>query len=149
PNAEIFGGYSFAHMGSENLNKGWVGSVTGNFTNWFGIEGDVNGQYLTQDEVVVSGTSVVSATSKLNILAYRAGPRFSLRSGDGPVTPFVHVLVGGAHTTLSGSANVSGTNYSVSQSADGFASLAGGGIDIGKGPVAARAQVDYSMLRVD
>jgi hypothetical protein len=74
PKAEFFGGYSFARQGSANLNAGWTASVTGNFKRWFGIEGDVNGQYWREDMSTVSGGSLVVATSKLDILSYRIGP---------------------------------------------------------------------------
>ena len=148
PKVEIFGGYSFNRQGSQNLNKGWIGSVTGNFNKWFGIEGDVSGQYWSEDVSVVTGGTVATGTGTLDILTFRAGPKFSLRSEDSPVTPFAHVLIGGARMTVGGSTNAGGSTVSVSQGANGIAGLAGGGIDIGKGPVAVRMQVDYSVFNI-
>jgi hypothetical protein len=147
PKAEVFGGYSFARMGSQNFNKGWVGSVTGNFNRWFGIEGDVHGQYLSQDVSDVTSGTVV--TAKVDILGYYVGPRFAFRLEGVPVTPFAHALVGGAHTTLGGTANVSGVNVGAAASSNGIAVLTGGGLDIGNGSVAVRTQVDYSRLDVN
>jgi hypothetical protein len=149
PKAEIFGGYSFARMGSENFNKGWVGSVTGNFNRWFAIEGDVHGQYLSQDVSDVSTGTVVTGTATIGILSYYVGPRLAFRVEGMPVTPFVHALVGGAHTTLGGTANVSGVNVTASTSSNGIAVLTGGGVDIGYGSVVVRTQVDYSRLDVN
>lgn len=148
PKVEIFGGYSFARQGSQNLNKGWVGSVTGNFNKWFGIEGDVSGQYWSEDVAVDNGGIIATATGTLDILTYRAGPKFSFRSENSPVTPFAHVLIGGAHMSAGGSTNVGGSTLSVSQGANGIAGLAGGGIDIGKGPIVVRTQVDYSVFNI-
>src|SRR4051794_15251497 len=85
PRAEVFGGYSFVRQGDLNINKGWNGSVAGNFNRWFGIEGDVSGHYYTQDIPNVSG---VDAHADANFMTYRVGPKFSFRSEDSSVTPF-------------------------------------------------------------
>jgi hypothetical protein len=46
PKAEIFGGYSFFRANPDKVNlQGWDASVTGNITNWFGVEGDFSGHY--------------------------------------------------------------------------------------------------------
>ena len=148
PKAEIFGGYSFAHQGSLDINKGWNGSVTGNFNRWFGIEGDISGHYYSQD--ILDPVSGVNLQNDINFLAYRFGPRFSFRSEDSPVTPFAHFLAGGARTSMTSGGSVNGTSFSVKASANGFASAIGGGIDVGKGRIAVRAiQADYSLLTID
>jgi len=147
PKAEIFGGYSYARQGDLNINKGWNGSVTGNFNRWFGVEGDISGHYYTEDIFDPSGVNV---RADANFLTYRVGPRFSFRSEKSPVTPFAHFLIGGARTKVTGAASYAGTNVSVSESSNGLAGAVGGGIDIGKGSIAVRAiQVDYSMLQVN
>jgi hypothetical protein len=109
---------------------------------------DVNGQYWREDMSAVSGGSLVAATSKLDILSYRVGPKFSFRIEDSPVTPFAHVLFGAARTTAGGSTSSSGIALSASQGSNGVAGVAGGGIDIGKGPIAVRGQGDYSVLNI-
>ncbi len=147
PKAEIFGGYSWARQGDVNISKGWNGSIVGNLNRWFGIEGDVSGHYYTEDVVNVPGANI---QGKTNFLTYRVGPKFAFRSEDSPVTPFAHFLVGGAHTSGTGSGSVNGTSFSVSQSSNGLAGAVGGGIDIGRGVVAIRAiQADYSVFQIN
>src|SRR5262249_54575914 len=135
PKAEIFGGYSFAHQGDVNMNKGWNGSIAGNFNRWFGIEADFGGHYYAQDVLNSPG---VSLQGNVNVLTYRVGPKFSFRSENSIVIPFTHFLVGGARTKASGSGSVNGANFSVSESSNALAGALGGGIDIGKGSIAVR-----------
>ena len=46
PAAEVFGGYSYLRAHPEDINlNGWNASVTGNVTDWFGVEGDFSGHY--------------------------------------------------------------------------------------------------------
>ncbi len=134
PRAEIFGGYSFARQGDVNINKGWNGSVAGNFNRWLGIEGDFSGHY----------------QGNMDMLTYRAGPKFSFRSEDNIVTPFAHFLIGGVRTKAGGNGSYLGTNFSVSEASYGLAGAVGGGIDIGKGSIAVRViQADYSVVQVN
>jgi opacity protein-like surface antigen len=136
PKAEIFGGYSFAHISpgqgiqSDNLPKGWHASVAGNFNDWFGIAGDISGNYGKPD----FGTGIGLDTK---IHTYTFGPRISYRKNE-KVTPFAHVQFGGAH--------LSGTGV-VSENA--FAMNFGGGVDIKiNNNFAIRAgQFDYVLTR--
>jgi hypothetical protein len=49
PTVEVFGGYSFARQGSVNITKGFDASVAGNFTRYFGIVGEVGGNFYSED----------------------------------------------------------------------------------------------------
>lgn len=101
PTAEFFGGYSYLHSNIANggfNSNGGSASLAINPTRWLGLVADVGGYH---------GSSITTVT-------YLFGPRFSYRSNS-PVTPFAHVLFGGAHVTNSG---------------NGFAMAVGGGLDL-------------------
>ena len=117
--AEVFGGYQYLRLGSDNSDNGigdaisfngWDASVTGYFNKYFGVTGDFSGNYAT-----VHGANV-------HIYSYTGGPVVGFRKG--PVNPFVHVLLGGAHV---GASNCGGC---VDCSKNGFTTLFGGGVDV-------------------
>jgi Outer membrane protein beta-barrel domain len=102
--AEVFGGYSYMHFhnsGSSNLN-GWEIAGQYKFTEWLGGVADVDGHYGS-----LGGISTSTYT-------YLFGPQISLPSR---VSPFGHLLLGGAHISGAGFGNSS------------FAMALGGGID--------------------
>ena len=104
---------------------GFTGAIGGNFKKWFAIEGDVT--YTTK---TITGTSV-------NLLTYVVGPRFTKRSSNSKLQPFVHALFGGGH--------LNGVGTGVNASTNGWAGKMGGGLDIVAGKhVAIRVvQIDY------
>lgn len=122
PRAEVFGGYQYLHTGditvdgsttqSSQGHNGWDASLRGNFNRHFGLEGDFGGTYAT-----VSGVHWHTYT-------FTGGPVLFFDAG-GKVKPFVHVLFGGFHTSLSASSG--GTTGSISKT--GFTTMFGGGID--------------------
>ena len=112
PKAEFFGGYQYSHLdGGYNAN-GFNFAFNGNFNNTFGITADFGSSFTTQ-----SGVSLHNYT-------YTFGPVLSLRANK-KYTPFVHALIGGDHA--SASATVLGTTATAT--GNGFAFLAGGGVD--------------------
>lgn len=130
PKAEVFGGYQYTRLeGGLNAN-GFNFAVTGNFSDWFGITGDIGAGYKTQDGV------------SFNNYTYTFGPVISLRANKG-WTPFAHALIGGDHA----SAGIGG----VSASSNGYAIMAGGGLDLNFSPrLAFRAvQADWLLLHND
>lgn len=137
PAAEIFGGYSYFRANPEGFNlNGWNASVTGNLTEWFGIEGDFSGHYgrPTWSGVPIEGVELRSHSVLV-------GPRVTLR-GPG-AEPFVHFLIG---------ANVASTeDYGVSRSDSALAALIGAGLDIpvGRNLALRPFQVDYLATRYD
>ena len=138
PKAELFGGYSFARINpgqglqGDNLPKGWHASVAGNLNHWFGIAGDISGNYGHPD----FGTGIKVDTK---VHTYTFGPRISFR-GNERVTPFVHAMFGGAH--LSGSSIASEI---------AFAMNFGGGVDarINDHFAVRVGQIDYILTRFD
>lgn len=110
PRAEIFGGYQYTRVGivpGVNAN-GWNASVTGNAASWFGVTADFSGAYRS-----IGGIGLRAHT-------FTFGPTVALRGSR--VTPFAHFLAGGFH------ASTGATNIGISL--NGFAMIAGGGVDI-------------------
>jgi hypothetical protein len=126
PKAEFFGGYQYSRLsGGVNAN-GFDISGTGNFNDHFGITADLGSAFTTQ-----SGVSVHNYT-------YTFGPQLALRANKG-YTPFVHALIGGDRA----SASLAG----VSASSNGFAMLAGGGVDFNINKYASfRGAADWMMI---
>ncbi len=101
---EVFGGYSylrFRSSSSANLN-GWEASAQYKFTDWLGGVADFDGHYGSP-----SGISTSTYT-------YLFGPQVSFPAR---VSPFGHLLLGGAHFSSGGFGNSS------------FSMAIGGGID--------------------
>jgi hypothetical protein len=97
---EISGGYSYMNFGSSpstNMN-GWDLSGQYKFSDWFGAVADLSGNY-------GSGASVHT---------FLFGPQVSWPAR---VSPFAHVLLGGAHFSTTGSSDSS------------FSAAIGAGID--------------------
>ena len=138
PTAEIFGGYSYFRANPEEFNlHGWNTSVTGNVTDWFGIEGDFSGHYgHPSDEYgTIPGIDIDHYT-------FMAGPRLSYRAGS--VTPFAHFLIGAARASTKDA-------YYGNISDWALGTVVGGGVDINiSSSIAVRAaQLDWLMTRYD
>lgn len=101
---EVFGGYSYLRFRpSPNVNlNGWEASAQYKFTDWLGGVADFDGHYGSINGV---GTSTYT---------YLFGPQVSLPAR---VSPFGHLLLGGAHYSAGGFSNSS------------FSMALGGGID--------------------
>ena len=106
PHAEVFGGYSYMRYNPTgvdvNLN-GWDASVNFKLLPVLGIVGDFAGDYGSPGGISSS------------VHTYMAGPQVSLPSR---VSPFAHILFGGAHLSVSGETDNS------------YAMEFGGGIDL-------------------
>lgn len=120
PKAEIFGGYQFTHLeGGLNMN-GWNGALTGNIGKFFGITADFSGVYGSGD----------------HLYTFTFGPEVHAHLP--VIKPFAHVLLGGYRQVIP----------IASKSINDFAMYAGGGIDVGHGPLAWRVvQLDWMSLR--
>jgi hypothetical protein len=110
-----------------NLN-GWELSGAFNFRHWLGAVADFGGNYGT----------VQGASTHFN--TYLFGPQVRL---PGPVSPFAHVLIGGAHESIGSNGSV------IPASASAFAAAVGAGIDVSVAPfLSLRAiQLDYLVTR--
>jgi hypothetical protein len=91
-----------------NLN-GWDASASFDPMPVFGFTADFGGNYGTFQG------------STIHVQTYMFGPQVRF---PGPISPFTHVLFGGAHETIGASGSVSAS------SANAFAAAAGGGLDI-------------------
>jgi len=110
PKVEAFGGYSYLRFnpssgGNFNLN-GWNGSLNIKPISFLGIVGDFSGTYGNPSGV------------KTNLYTYMVGPQLSFPA---KVSPFVHVLLGGARLGVPGASTTD------------FATAFGGGIDVHSG----------------
>jgi hypothetical protein len=132
PAWEIYGGYSYL---KGNLNgsgpsfhmNGGGASVDQNFNNWFGGRFAVNAFGGTFE-----GTNVTAQT-------FTYGPVFAYRKFDRFV-PYAHVQFGDVHASRG--------YLGISESANKFAMVSGGGVDVKINQLAAiRLQADYLMTR--
>ena len=129
PGAEVSASYSYLRLGLPDGvdHHGGSISVAGNFNHWLGLVADVGGYHAAPFGVT------------LNTYTYMGGPRFSYRNS-GRATPFVQVLLGGAHSTVKAS-GFSGSN-------NAFAFSAGAGLDVGLSKhLALRPQLDFIGMR--
>ncbi|MGB9402041.1 MAG: hypothetical protein WCA98_00775 [Candidatus Acidiferrales bacterium] len=108
--AEVFGGYSYEHLGlngaSANLN-GWNLSLNYKPTSIIGIVSDFDGTY---------GSPSTGSTS---VHTYLFGPQFTY---PGRISPFFHVLFGGGHLNIAGATD------------NCFTTGLGGGVDFKAAP---------------
>jgi hypothetical protein len=88
---ELYGGYSYFHLqnspGASNLN-GYILSGAYKFAPWFGAVGEVGGDY-------GGGSSVTT---------FLVGPQVSFPAR---ISPFAHILIGGAHYNQPGFSDTS------------------------------------------
>jgi opacity protein-like surface antigen len=112
PKAELFGGYAYAGSGS----NGFDASIAGNVNDWFGVVGEVGGQYSTLHDQ--------GFTEKIRSHSFLFGPRFSARQKR--VVPFVHALFGVSNVKTE--TNEFGPLVSFSDTS--FAMALGGGLDV-------------------
>lgn len=141
PKAEVYGGYSFANVqllssGRPNAH-GWNASVSVNLNRWFGLATDFGGLYgaSTTTTVMFPCTppctpTTIQETFEGKTHTFLFGPRFSLRREK--VTPFVHVLLGGARlnsTIINTPVVPPSTPSRFSSSSFDFALALGGGVD--------------------
>jgi hypothetical protein len=125
PKVEIFGGYQYLHTGDITVqgttaiqsqgHNGWDISPRVNFGRHFGVEGDFGGTY--SSFIPPGGSTSINWHN----YTFTGGPVVFYDAG-GKINPFVHVLFGGIHTSLSASG--------VSITKTGFTTLFGGGIDV-------------------
>ncbi|MGC1687229.1 MAG: hypothetical protein WA734_16505 [Candidatus Acidiferrales bacterium] len=151
-NFEVFGGYSFLYpqVSQPEIGPCPFASCPVQFasnratmsglefsgiykpSHWFGLTADFSADY-----------GNVQGISEVHIQTYMAGPQISL---PGPVSPFAHILIGGAHQSTTSGETSSGGVFTTA-SASSVAGAAGVGIDIKIFPhIAIRAiQFDYLL----
>ena len=127
---EIYGGGAYLRE-PQNFNRyGWVGSVTGNVNEWFGIKGEVSGYYNDGD----------------NLHTFLGGPQFTLRRS-ARIEPWAHFLAGLQHNDAFALLRIptSGLPLVIRNSHNTYFALQpGGGFDISLTPrVGLRFGADY------
>lgn len=146
---ELFGGYSYVYAHTPvtttiacpgpscpettitdrtNLN-GWELAATFKPSTWWGISGDFSGHY---------GTSLGASN---HLQTFLVGPKFSFPAD---ISPFAHILVGGAHDTLGNGSSASGIVVPTSRTA--LAAVAGVGIDAKVAPFVSLRIIQFDYL---
>jgi peptidoglycan-associated lipoprotein len=117
-----------------NGGSGWAAF---NFSRSLGIVGEIASQ---------EASNISSTGADLTLTSFLAGPRYRRRVA-GRFAPFIQLLLGGAHAGGSLAPGSSG----LPGSANAFAMIAGGGLDIGlTRHIALRAfEADYYLTRFD
>lgn len=138
PRVDIFGAYSHANNFNVGM-SGWLASGNLNLNRWLGVEGDINGEYGTQD-IGAIGVLLPGVPTKIHsrMHSFNFGPSATYRSEQ--YDAFGHLLFGVSHTNL----NAAGT----SQGDSSFSWVLGGGGDYNFTPTwAGRFQLD--LLRTN
>lgn len=144
PKAEVFGGYSYLRNNSNGFN-GWTGQGTVNFSRYFGVTAQVDGNYRNAANLSSFSVLGISLSANQHLYDFLAGPTATARFGRNSV--FAHALFGAAHSSLGAGVSlpfISGISTGLT-SATGFAMAFGGGVDIGltKRIAIRAAQIDY------
>jgi hypothetical protein len=128
PKVEVFAGYSLGALDVGGLFNddahGVGGSVTYNFTKYFGLTADVASQFGEKDRGFLGS----GPGQDFNSQQFLFGPRFSLRGKR--VTAFAHALFGGARTHVDGFTDAISGFTIPSQSSTDFTMGYGVGLDV-------------------
>jgi len=133
PRAEVFAGYSYAHVGEEDLRYGWNLAVGYNLNRRLAVVVDASGQYGSVEGV------------DLDQLTLAGGPSATIGRGR-PASLFAHALFGLVRT----SAGISVLGVTISETRSDFGMLFGGGVDVRIAPkLAFRLQGDYERIQAE
>jgi hypothetical protein len=144
PKSEVFLGYTYTRFRVSNTCCGASSGFTGfnfngglaqgayNVTDYLGFVGEFGGQF--------TGANSSFGSPSVTLLTYLFGPRLSITHGS-RFRPFVHVLLGGVHSSVNLATGSGGQN--------GFAVAPGGGVDFGLTKrFAIRGEADYLATRL-
>lgn len=125
---------------------GFETSVTGFLNRSFGIEGDFDGHFRSKT-FNVSATSSTGPFTAVNTrfrdFNFMAGPHFKFTTSNAKVSPYLHALLGGNHSSITGTT----TGVTVNNSETDFALKLGGGLDFGMtNRVGVRLAGDYNPV---
>jgi hypothetical protein len=147
-------------LGDRETFHGFEAAGVYNVSRYFGLKADVSGVYSNRGfafnvPTPGGGTGSIAFETKSSLYNFLGGVQIKNNSNSGRVKPFVHALVGAAHTRI----KLSGLGCSVGVDCTGieggsetnFAGAFGGGLDIRLGKrVQLRAfQVDYNPVFFD
>ena len=155
---EVFGGFSinswdtgfqntrFTDASNRETGLGFETSVTGFFSKGLGVEGDFDGHFKSKTFAFQVGplAPVILIDTKLRSYNFMAGPHFRFASSSN-ITPFVHALFGGNHSSLSNASPITGPGAGTSDT--DFAMKFGGGVDFGVSKhLGVRVAGDYNPI---
>jgi hypothetical protein len=145
PKFEVFGGYSaietndhtfqftdlgpVGHLDFDERGKGFETAVIGNVNRYIGIMGDFSAHFSSNEFAVPFTASTQPGSINPRLFNFLAGPELKLRNHT-RFTPFVHALVGVAHSSATFNTAGSIINLSRTDADTGFAVAYGGGLDI-------------------
>ncbi len=156
PKAELFLGYDYTRFvpalsGNPSFNmSGGGGAVTYNFSKYVGLKAEFTG--VGTGDVIQNSAIQQTLKRSGNFFTYMFGPQVAIRN-QSRVTPFVHLLFGGAYSNvyanLSAQGSISNGNNTADFGKHSFAMAFGGGLDVKAGKyIAIRlGQFDYFMTR--
>jgi Outer membrane protein beta-barrel domain len=120
---------------------GWLASVGVNFNRWFGVVGEVGGNYGTIEFEPLPEFPVGPVEIDLKVVSFMGGPRFASHASPS-FTPYGQFLFGVARGTVE--------FLDESESSSEFAIQPGGGIDIWVIPdIGIRVGADYRRIFID
>jgi len=133
------------NSGNRLTGYGFDTSVTGYIHKNFGIEGDFDGHFRSKTfNVSTSSTGPFTpVNTKFNDFNFMGGPHVKFTTTNSKVSPYLHALLGGNHSKITGTT----TGITVSDSETDFALKLGGGIDFGMTDhVGLRVAGDYNPV---
>jgi opacity protein-like surface antigen len=160
PKPEFFAGFSIdsidaqinqsgvfvQNSGNRLTGYGFDTSATGYFHKNIGIEGDFDGHFRRRTFNISSTSSTgpfTAVDTKFNDFNFMAGPHVKFTTSNVKVSPFLHALLGGNHSNITGSTG----GITVNDSETDFALKLGGGIDFGMtNHVGVRVSGDYNPV---
>jgi hypothetical protein len=162
PKAEVGFDYSYARYApnpagtqGHSLNGGG-GTLVFNVNRYLGIKMDLQGYGSnTSNFIIAPGPNFPNggiANVQGNLFTYLFGPQIKIRAPK--IQPFVHLLLGGAHSNVYGNAFknicqpvVGACAFSKAPSGNAFALAFGGGVDIPVGHIVSirPAEIDYLL----
>jgi opacity protein-like surface antigen len=159
PRAEFAAGFSIdsidtglgsatgiSNASNRETGYGFDTSITGYFHKNLGIEGDFDGHFKSKTFNLAS-PNTGSSTARLSTYNFMGGPHVRFPTSNSKVTPFLHALLGGNHSSVSFDNNVQSLIGNARTSETDFALKLGGGIDVGVTKRAAiRLAADYNPV---
>ena len=113
PRIDIFGGYS--HVGNYGIGmSGWIGTADWHLYHWLGVEGDVSGDYGTEN-LGAAATLLPNVPNSIGsrMHSFDFGPNGTYHPGSDKYDAFGHLLFGFSHTNVNAAgAGVGDTSFS-------------------------------------
>jgi hypothetical protein len=145
PKVEVFAGYSaietndhtfqftdigsVSHLDYDEKGRGIEAAAILNVNRYLGIMGDFSAHFSLNEFPVPFPSSTQDGTINPRLFDFLVGPEIKVRNRS-RLTPFVHALVGVAHSNATFQTSGSAAKVSRTDAEDGFAMALGGGFDV-------------------